>query len=904
MKRSHFILFLTLLTCLSFFLQRTPVFPRKPNREIKVKIVKNKQKSLPPRLLVKFKKGTSETEKRKIILKSKGLKGIHKFLKDRVFILEMDSTESMKENLKMLKSNPDIIYVEPDYQIKAFYTPNDPYFSYQWHFHQIQLENAWEIENGGNSNIKVAVIDTGIAYEDYDSFTQAPDLAGTTFSQGYDFVNDDTHPNDDNGHGTHVAGTIAQTTNNGLGVAGVAYKTSLMPVKVLDIDGYGYTSWVAEGIYYAVDNGAKVINLSLGSTEYSQTLYEAVEYAFQKGVIIVASAGNDSTSTLSYPAAFPEVISVGAVRYDKTLAYYSNYGEGLDIVAPGGDINVDQNSDGYADGVLQQTFHPPGATSNFAYYFFQGTSMAAPHVSGVAALLLAHGENASEVRNIINSTADDLGETGYDEVYGYGLLNASKALDRISPSAPLMLNPTLLNNINFAFEWTTSSDNEKINFYKVYRNISPSVENFTLLSTTTSNSFSSSFEGESSIWFKVKAVDYGGNESPLSLPLHITVTKALISTEGGSVNIDDKVVITFPAGALSQPTTVNVSTKVNPSFPTELYAGGTIYTLSPTITFLKEVTLTFPYFKEDAERKAAIYCFNPERNEWEYLGGLVDKANKLVEVKIKHFSLYGVLWGNALQGPHGNYTSSTNKCYACHDVHEAQGSFRLLPANTVYDTCQYCHNGSGAENIVYGEIYGIPPAQGFGHRQNQGIFSIPGGNQPISTPTVDNGLTCSSCHTPHGNATRIITQTYYCDSTITASDHLLLRDPGPKSGSVVFYGASWCADCHDRRHSENPLLFNHPVSPTLSYQEASLARDNSSFQMDPVNPANPRTNPICEHCHEDKRDVETTFSSPQEPPTTTNPRYNNFPHEGENRYLLVESGDDLCLNCHPPQSLP
>ncbi|HDN66058.1 MAG TPA: hypothetical protein ENF23_07220 [Methanosarcinales archaeon] len=225
-----------------------------------------------------------------------------------------------------------------------------------------------------------------MAYEDYEEFrdywityAQAPDLAGTDFVSGYDFVNDDAHPNDDEGHGTHVTGTIAQTTNNEYGVAGVAFDCSIMPVKVLDKYGSGTYADITDGIYFATNNGAQVISISLGGTSTSPTLENALAYANGKGVTIVCSADNTGPNgDPGYPAAYDAYcIAVGATRYDETVSYYSTNGEYVDIAAPGGDIYVDQNGDGYGDGVLQQT-HDGSDHTTFRYYFYQGTSMAAP----------------------------------------------------------------------------------------------------------------------------------------------------------------------------------------------------------------------------------------------------------------------------------------------------------------------------------------------------------------------------------------------------------------------------------------------------------------------------------------------------------------------------------------------
>jgi serine protease len=319
-------------------------------------------------------------------------------------------------------------------------TPNDPYFSYQWHFDNptyggIRLKEAWDIANG--QGVTVSVVDSGIR--------KGSDLQNTCFVNVWDFVGNDGDPTDENGHGTHVAGTIAQSTNNNLGVAGVAYKSCLMAVRVLDTSGAGTYANVAAGIRWAADNGAKVINLSLGGEAESQTLRDAVAYAYQKGVTVVAACGNDNKPNCLYPAAYDDyVIAVGATQYDETKAPYSNYGPSLDLVAPGGNTSVDQNNDGYGDGVLQQTFKKSGLTISWGYYFYQGTSMAAPHVSGVAALLISAGKanTPNQVRNILQQTAEDKGTPGRDDVYGWGLVNAAAALGIVSPTPALTPVPT------------------------------------------------------------------------------------------------------------------------------------------------------------------------------------------------------------------------------------------------------------------------------------------------------------------------------------------------------------------------------------------------------------------------------------------------------------------------------
>ena len=358
--------------------------------------------------------------------------------------LEIPAGKSVFDMLQIYNNDPNVEYAEPNYYAHAAFVPNDQYYPYQWHLDAINMESAWNLETG-ISDVVVAVVDTGVAYEDYQEYQKAPDLVNTIFMDGYDFINDDSHPNDDAspGHGTHVAGTIAQSTDNGVGVAGVAFGVSIMPVKVLNNKGSGTYAEVAAGIDWAVDHGANIISMSLSGSSPSITLENAVKNAYESGVTVIAAAGNGGTdgigdSACEYPAAYDKyVIAVGATQYDNSLTSYSNYGLSLDIVAPGGS-SLDQNSDGYPDGVLQQTFELTrrGRTikTSWGYYFMSGTSMATPHVSGVAALLLSVQPSLSptEIRTILESTATDLGTEGKDIYFGSGLLNAYNALESIS----------------------------------------------------------------------------------------------------------------------------------------------------------------------------------------------------------------------------------------------------------------------------------------------------------------------------------------------------------------------------------------------------------------------------------------------------------------------------------------
>jgi serine protease len=304
--------------------------------------------------------------------------------------------------------------------------PNDACFKYQWHLRQIGMPAAWK--RGTGAGAVVAVIDTGV--------TKVGDLAGTKFVPGYNFIANNTNADDDHGHGTHVAGTIAESTNNRLGVAGVAYGAAIMPLKVLSARGSGSSAGIAQAIRWAADHGANVINMSLGGPFAVGAIANAVKYAHGKGVVIVAAAGNDGNGRVGYPARYPGVIAVAATQFDESTTFYSNWGPAIDIAAPGGNVRVDQNGDGQPDGVLQHTI-VPGDIGRSDYLWFMGTSMATPHVAGVAALLVGAGVRRPEaVEEILLATARkpqgrSAGAEGrIDDHYGAGIVDAAAALHK------------------------------------------------------------------------------------------------------------------------------------------------------------------------------------------------------------------------------------------------------------------------------------------------------------------------------------------------------------------------------------------------------------------------------------------------------------------------------------------
>jgi len=302
-------------------------------------------------------------------------------------------------------------YVEPNMRVQAQFVPNDPYWNFQWGPQKIEADWAWNT-TAGNPSVLVAIIDSGIFY-------LHEDLASNYVSLGYDWANNDEDPIDDYGHGTHCAGIVAATLNNSVGIAGLA-QVQVMAEKVLDSGGNGYWDWVANGIIHATDCGADIISMSLGGYGGSELVYEAVRYAHASGVLVVAAAGNESTDTKLYPAGYDEVVAVVATDQNDNKAFFSNWGDWIELAAPGVDVY---------------------STVPSGYESKSGTSMACPHVTGVAALLWSAFPNKTRdwIRLRLRYTADDLGPPGFDVFYGYGRINARKAVEQSPPAHDLIV---------------------------------------------------------------------------------------------------------------------------------------------------------------------------------------------------------------------------------------------------------------------------------------------------------------------------------------------------------------------------------------------------------------------------------------------------------------------------------
>jgi serine protease len=366
--------------------------------------------------------------------------------------LKIQDGESVRSTISELRQDPKVDYAVPNWKAHAAATtPNDPGWHLQWNMfgpYGINLVDAWTeaaaLGAPGGRGAVVAVLDSGVAYERYGRYRRAPDLRRSTFIHPWDFIQRDRHPNDVYGHGTHVAGTIAQTTNNGIGTAGIAYNAKIMPLRVLDSRGEGDSAAIARAIRYAVRYHADVINLSLEfpaevrSAEIPDVV-SALHLAHRRGVVVVAAAGNQTDIAVAYPARVKSVIAVGATTIDGCQADYSNGGNDLDVAAPGGGVdapNTDSvwdaahcNPDGPGRPIVQETF-TTGIKRFGLPRIYEGTSMASPHVAAIAALLIATKRlgahpTPKQVEARIKETAHP---TDRPDRYGAGLVDAAAAL--------------------------------------------------------------------------------------------------------------------------------------------------------------------------------------------------------------------------------------------------------------------------------------------------------------------------------------------------------------------------------------------------------------------------------------------------------------------------------------------
>jgi len=477
----------------------------------------NKPTFVKDELLLKFKEGVSAEDEQEII-KNSNIKVKKEIAKIKVKVISVPE-QALEAVAKALSNNPKVEFVENNYIAQITLIPNDPEYSKQWHLPKISAPNGWNI-NTGSKDVIIAIADTGVDLNHVD--------LATKLVTGYNFYDNNTDVTDINGHGTKVSGSAAAISNNGIGVTGVNWQSSIMPVKIGSPTGTVYFSDAAEGTIYAVDHGAKVINFSFGGSSYSTTLQNAVNYAWSKGAVIIASAGNHGTDAPLYPAALDNVVAVGATDSADRLTSFSAYGSWVDVVAPGQFIYSTINGGGY------------GSVS--------GTSFSSPITAGLAALIFAANPDLknSDVVNLIKNNTDDLGEAGFDTYYAWGRINVDKtvaAATSVTPSvdliAPTASITTPLNNdtvSNTKFVSVAAADNIGVARVELWKNDS-------LFASTISYPYSFAWdttkEINGSFTLMAKAYDAAGNMGV---------------SEKITVNVDNASDAISPTVSINQPT--------------------------------------------------------------------------------------------------------------------------------------------------------------------------------------------------------------------------------------------------------------------------------------------------------------------------------------------------------------
>jgi thermitase len=337
--------------------------------------------------------------------------------------------------VEQLNADPTVAFAQPNYAYRAFSTPDDPGYSQQWAHPLIGSPQAWDITTG-SAGVTIAVIDTGVD-------GTHPDLINKIVP-GFDFVDHDSEPRDEHGHGTHVAGIAAATSNNSAGITGLDWQARIMPIRVLDEYGVGWDSDIADGITWAYQNGAKVLNLSLGGPGYSYAMQESINSAHAAGSLVVAAMGNcrasdsyacPAANPTAYPAAYDNVMAVAATNRWDAYAYFSQYGNHCDIAAPGGEMSYLHDSNGiYSTMPTYPVYLSEYSGLSTSYDQLQGTSQATPYVAGLAALLWSvnSATTPDDIQHIIQSTAVDLGPLGWDVDYGHGRISVQAALEAVA----------------------------------------------------------------------------------------------------------------------------------------------------------------------------------------------------------------------------------------------------------------------------------------------------------------------------------------------------------------------------------------------------------------------------------------------------------------------------------------
>lgn len=350
-------------------------------------------------LLIKMTTGVSDSEIKRMC-ENHGAYVVKEIPRIKVKLLRLPE-HAVASVKAALENNPNIEFVEYNFIAESFITPNDPHYPNQWHLPRIFAHDGWDICTGSTEPI-IAIIDSGID-------SDHPELAAKLV-EGYNFISNNTNTDDVQGHGTATASIAAAITNNGIGVAGVAWGNNIMPLLVLGTDGRGTYADMIEAVIFAADNGAKVINMSLGGGDYSYSMQLAVNHAWDSGAIIIASAGNGGDIWPNYPASLRYVMSVSATDSFDNIASFSSFGNRVDITAPGVGIYT--------------------ATRDNNYVSWNGTSLSCPMVSGLAGLIWSIDPNLTnaQVTALIEQSADDLGDIGHDQYFGHGIINVYNTL--------------------------------------------------------------------------------------------------------------------------------------------------------------------------------------------------------------------------------------------------------------------------------------------------------------------------------------------------------------------------------------------------------------------------------------------------------------------------------------------
>jgi len=467
------------------------------------------------RILVKFKKGISDTQKNALLAKH-DLKEKSEIKSIGVKIVNISATDTPEEVIQRIKAQDkdSVDFVEVDGTFSGAVTPNDPSFGSQWHLAQVSAPGAWDISTGA-STIIIADIDSGA---DWNNADLAPRLV-----TGWNFLNGTNNTQDSEGsggHGTAVAGTMGAATNNGLGVAGMTWGNPIMPLETLNASDFTYWSDVANAITYAADHNVRVINMSLVGTGDSSTMQSAINYAWNKGVVLVASAGNYGSSAPSYPAADKNVMAVSATcDTSDNMAGFSSFGTDIAVAAPGCGINTVNGQ-------------------------WAGTSFSSPITAGLAALVLSINPSLtnSQVVSLIEQNADDRGAPGWDQYYGYGRVNAQRTLaaigqvvkDTQAPSVPSNVQASAVSSSQINLTWAASTDNVGVVGYTIYRN---GVQ----IGTSASTSFvDNTVSGGTSYSYTVTAYDAAMNTSAVSSAATATTPVSATSVSVTSFHVSSK----------------------------------------------------------------------------------------------------------------------------------------------------------------------------------------------------------------------------------------------------------------------------------------------------------------------------------------------------------------------------